>query len=215
MIGFLNGKLTNAGRVMFLFAAVLLGVSLLFPWWTLKLEAPQYPEGLKMNVYAYKLTGGTTPSDPPGIDDLYRLNILNHYVGMMEIDEATFPELTIMPWVVGVIALLAAAAALARRHWLAVVSFLTFAAGGVLGMNRMFHWLNTFGTDLDPRAAIKIDPFVPPVIGPNTLANFKTWSAFGVGGYLVGVVAVLMVAALVLAFWRYRQWNKKSSSAAS
>ncbi|MCL1791472.1 MAG: hypothetical protein FWG40_09040 [Peptococcaceae bacterium] len=210
---FLNGKLSMSGRILFLLAAVLLGLSLLFPWWTLKLEAPQYPEGLSMNVYAYKLTGGKTPSDPPDIDDLYRLNILNHYVGMMEIDEATFPELTIIPWVVAAIALLAGVTALVRRHWLALVTFLSFAVGGVLGVSRMLHWLQTFGTDLDPKAAIKIDPFVPPVMGPNTLANFKTMSAFGVGGWLVGGVAVLIVAALVLAFWRYRKWGKESSSA--
>ncbi|MDR2737304.1 MAG: hypothetical protein LBB49_07040 [Gracilibacteraceae bacterium] len=212
---FLNGNLSKAGRIFYLLAAVLLGLSLLFPWWTLRLEAPQYPEGLSMSVYAYKLAGGKIPSDPDDVDDIYRLNILNHYIGMMEIDEGTFTELTVMPWVVGALALLVAAAALVRRNWLAIVAFLTLGAGGVVGMNRMFHWLNTFGSDLDPKAAIKIDPFVPPVMGQNTLANFKTWSSFGLGGYLVGVAVVLMVVALVLAFRRYRQWDKKSSSVVS
>lgn len=200
MKNLLCGRLNNTGRILYLLSAALLGVSLFFPWWSMDLMAPQYPEGLNMSVYAYKIGGR--------IDIL---NNLNHYIGMKEINEANFPELKIMPWAVGSVALLAALTALLRRNWLAISTAVMASFGGGLGLYRMFHWLHKFGTDLDPHAPIKIPPFVPPVMGTNQLANFTTHTGFGLGGYLLGLAILLMFISL----WRFRQWEEKSSSASS
>ncbi|MEG6513870.1 hypothetical protein V6C32_18400 [Desulforamulus ruminis] len=197
---FLYGRLNHTGRILYLLAAVLLGVSLFFPWWSMDLVAPQYPEGLNMSVYAHKIGGR--------IDIL---NNLNHYIGMKEINEANFPELKIIPWVVGSVAFLAALTAWLRHNGLAIFTTVAASFGGALGLYRMFHWLHKFGTDLDPNAPIKIPPFVPPVIGTNKLANFMTYTGFGLGGYLLGIAILLMFISL----WRFRQWDEKSSSASS
>lgn len=196
----LTGKLNHTGRILFLVAAILLVVSLYFPWWTLALEAPQYPEGLRMSVYAYKLGG-----------NIDILNNLNHYIGMREIKESNFPELTIIPKVVWVVVALSVLTALLGRSGLALFTAVLASVGGLVGLQRMFHWLQKFGTDLDPHAPIKIPPFVPPAIGENKMANFVTHSSFDWGGYLLGLAILLMFISL----WRSRQCEKLSSSAST
>jgi hypothetical protein len=192
-----TGKLNNMGRLLFLVAALCIAGSLFFPWWSMELMAPQYPEGLSMNVYANKIGGR--------IDIL---NNLNHYIGMKEIKAEDFPELTIIPKVVMAVAALAALTAVLRRNSLAVFTAVAAAVSGAVGLQRMYHWLNKFGTDLDPHAPIQIDPFVPPVIGTNSFANFTTFTNFDVGGFLIGIGILLMFISL----WRFRQCDERSSS---
>lgn len=193
----LQGNLSNTGRILFVVAALMLIVSLLFPWWTLYLEAAMYPEGLSMEVYANKIGGR--------IDIL---NNLNHYIGMKEIAESDFPEIQYMAYIVGFIVLLSLLTALLKKVWLGVITFGLAGIGGFLGLYRLWFWLRKYGTELDPMAAITIPPFVPPMIGQNQLANFTTYSSFGLGGYLLGGSIFLMLIAL----WRFRQCQKPSKS---
>lgn len=191
------GKLNTTGRVLFLLAAVSLVVCLFFPWWYMNLVAPQYLEGLPMIVYAYKIGGR--------IDII---NNLNHYIGMKEINEADFPELQYMPYAVGLVVLLALITAVTRRNWVGSLAFALASVGGALGIYDLWYWLHKYGTELDPHAAIKIPPFTPPMVGTNHLANFITYTGFGIGGYLLGLGIILMPVAL----WRFRQCDKKASS---
>ena len=57
--------------------------------------------------------------------------------------------------------------------------------------------LYQFGHDLDPMAAIQIDPFTPPMLGDNQIAQFATYAYFDWGTILPLVAGVLV--ALVLA----------------
>lgn len=190
---FLKGKLTVTGRVLFVVAGLLLIASLFFPWWRLDLIATMYPEGLRMEVFANKIGGR--------IDIL---NNLNHYIGMKEISEADFPELKFMIYIVGVIVALAFLTAATGKVWLGSTAFVIAGGGGLLGLYDLWYWLSKYGTDLDPMAAIKVPPFVPPMIGKNQFANFTTYSSFQLGGYLLGAGIILMLIAL----WRFRQWKK-------
>lgn len=194
------GRLNTTGRILFLLAAALLIASLFFPWWYMNLVATQYPEGLPMTVYAHKIGGR--------IDIL---NNLNHYIGMRDIKEENFPELKVMPYAVSFVAFLALLTALFQRSWLGLLTLGLGSAGGALGIFQLWHWLHKYGTELDPRAAIKIPPFTPPMIGTNQLANFTTHTGFGLGGWLLGLGILLMLISL----WRFRQWDEKSSSASS
>ena len=54
-------------------------------------------------------------------------------------------------------------------------------AGG-LGLMRYRLW--QFGHQLDPLAAITIDPFTPPMVGLNQIAQFATYSYFSWGVFL-------------------------------
>ncbi|MBP6298443.1 MAG: hypothetical protein KA401_03780, partial [Anaerolineae bacterium] len=69
-------KLLPAG--FFLVAAVLLVVSIGFPYWGLVLEAPQYPGGLEMRVFVNYMTG----DEDPKLDEVREIDGLNHYIGM-------------------------------------------------------------------------------------------------------------------------------------
>ncbi|MFC3862005.1 hypothetical protein ACFOPQ_14645 [Deinococcus antarcticus] len=168
-------------------AAALMILSLFLLWWSMKFYAPQYPEGLDIIVYPNKLAG-----------DIDIVNGLNHYIGMAPFSEASFPELKILPIVVIVLALMMAAAAFLRSSRMVWITLATFAVVGVGGLWDMARWLRKFGTNLDPQAPIQLDPFVPPIFGKNTIANFTTYSNFQIGAFVLLIVGVLLLLALTL-----------------
>lgn len=189
-------KLSAISRLLLLAGAVLLGISALFPWWGLDLEAPQYPEGLAIIVYPFKLVG-----------ELDIINNLNHYIGMAEITQSGFPELQYIPYIIwGMVALTVVTAVLGNKK-LAYIVCLLFVVGGALGMYDMYRWLHTFGTQLSADAPIKVPPFVPPVVGKNQLANFTTYSSFRSGFYFL----VFSAIAVFLGTWGGKLWAKKSA----
>lgn len=189
-----KGKLTLPGRILFVLAGVCLIACIFFPLWHLDLEAPQYPEGLSMNVYMDKIGGR--------IDII---NNLNHYIGMKEITESDFPELQFMSKLAIGFAILAVIAALTKRAWIGTLNLFLLCIGGGLGIYDLWYWLHQYGTDLEPSAPITVAPFVPPMIGSNKVANFVTHTGFNLGGYLLGLSIVLMVIAL----WRFNVCEKK------
>lgn len=191
---FFQSKLSLPGRILFLIAGICLVASTFFPLWYMNLDAPQYPEGLSMLVYMDKIGGR--------IDII---NNLNHYIGMKEIMESDFPEIQYMSYIAFGLAGLAFIAALVRRVWFGLSTLVLLLIGGGLGMYDLWYWLHRYGTELDPKAPIKIPPFVPPMIGSNDVANFVTHTGFGVGGYLLG----LSIFGMIIALWRFRVWETK------
>jgi hypothetical protein len=183
-------KISKKGSIGVLVAALLLFVSIFLPWWGMKLTAPQYQEGLYIYVYPYKLEG-----------QLDIINGLNHYIGMAEFSEESFSELSYLPYVVGSMAVMTAWIGLFRRRKFLLVWLFVFAFGGALGLYDIYRWLKKYGTELDPHAPIQIDPFVPPVLGTNKLANFTTLSFFSYGAFL----AALAFLILILVYWRGKE----------
>lgn len=152
--------------------------------------APQYPEGLNIIVYPNKLEG-----------QIDIVNGLNHYIGMSGFSEESFPELSYLPYVIGGLAALTLLTALLRKRSLLYGLIGLFSIGGILGVYDLYRWLHDFGTNLSPKAPIKIDPFVPPVLGHNQLANFNTNSYLGTGSYLILAAFFLMLIPL----WKDRK----------
>src|SRR5262245_1567507 len=85
-----------------LLVALVIPLALAFaaPLWRISLRAPQYPQGLYMEIYAHKLDGGN------GGHDIAEINTLNHYIGMHKIDRAELSELDWMPFALAALALL-------------------------------------------------------------------------------------------------------------
>ena len=191
-------KLSFLSRGLMIAAAALLAASAFLPWWGLLLTAPQYPEGLQIIVYPDKLG----PED-----DIYKMNILNHYIGMEEISEDGFPELQYITYIIWAMVALLVVVALVGNKKLAYLVFGLFIIGAAVGVYDMYHWLQTFGTQLDPAAPITIQPFVPPIIGQNQLANFTTYSSFRVGFYFLAASGL----ALALAIFGDKLWSRKSA----
>ena len=59
----LDVKLRLAPRLLLVSAAVLLAATLAAPLWNLTMFAPQYPDGLRMDIYAHTLQGGRNGQD--------------------------------------------------------------------------------------------------------------------------------------------------------
>jgi copper chaperone NosL len=173
-------------------AAVLVAASIFLPLWGMTLVSVQYPEGLRMVVYPTKIVG-----------DITELNLLNHYIGMAEISEDFFVELDTLPILFAVIALSTLTVAFVRRWWAAAVPLAVMAGTAIYGFWSMSRRLYQFGHDLDPNAAIKIEPFTPPMIGEHVIAQFGTYSYFSWGTFLPAV-AGLMVAYVLWSDMRSR-----------
>jgi copper chaperone NosL len=187
----LNGKkLSIISSILILLAAGLIVTSLFFPWWHMKFIAPQYPEGLNIIVYPDHLKG-----------EIDIVNGLNHYIGMSEFSEENFPELNYLKYLIGGLAALTVLVAIFRKKSFLYGLIGLLSIGGVLGVWDLYRWLRNFGTNLDPMAPIKVDPFIPPIIGENTLANFITYSSVEMGAYLVIVAFIL----LIIPLWKDRK----------
>jgi hypothetical protein len=178
-------KLSLLSSMLIALAAVLVVLSLFFPWWQMIFFAPQYPEGLNIIVYPNKLEG-----------ELDIVNGLNHYIGMENFSEENFPELAYLSYLVVGLAAITLLTAILRRKLVLFGLIGLFIIGGSLGVWDLTHALRKFGTNLSPTAPIKIDPFVPPLLGHNTVANFVTESVLGYGSYFLIAAFILLVISL-------------------
>jgi hypothetical protein len=183
-------KLSVISSLLLVTSTILIVISLFFPWWKMVFVAPQYPEGLNIIVYPNKLEG-----------EIDIVNGLNHYIGMANFSEKNFPELAYLPYLVGGLAVLTLLTALLRKKSILFGLIGIFVIGGGLGVYDLHHALKKFGTNLSPEAPIKMDPFVPPILGHNTVANFQTNSLLGLGTYLVIAAFIL----LLIPLWKDRK----------
>ena len=201
MVRYLTGSFRNAERRLILLAAlVLLPVFFLpvLPIWEMRLRAPQYPEGLTLTIYSNTIRG-----------DLDKINNLNHYVGMKAITPEDFAEFRYLPQLLTGFGFLALMAALLNRRWLAVLGWVLFTAFAAYMFRDYVLWLYRYGHELDPRAAIRLEQFMPPIIGYSKMANFHVLSLPGPGTVVLGIAWLLGPVAL----WMERRALRRASAA--
>ncbi|HEX7336910.1 MAG TPA: hypothetical protein VF252_06855 [Gemmatimonadales bacterium] len=189
---YLDQVLSPRARLAVLGAGGFLVIALGFPLWEITMFAGQFPEGIRMWIYPYKLVGGNAGADLQGI------NILNHYIGMAEIRAQDFPEMKFIPFALGLFLLLGfRTAVFARVHQLVdlLVLFIYF---GLFSLGVFYYRMYTFGHQLSPEAPIKVAPFTPPVFGHQHIANFDVYSYPGPATYLLGAYALLLGVVLVM-----------------
>lgn len=171
-------------------AAVFFASSLSQPWWSFKLYAPQYPQGLTL-VISLSGMGG----------DVHEIDLLNHYIGMGHLAEAAPVERRLAGWGVAaicVLTLVAFAAAGRRLNRLVAIPAIAFP---VVFLADSFYWLYRFGHHLNPKAPIKLAAFTPQMFGNGQIGQFETFATPSLGFWL----AVLGVAcALAATFLRSR-----------
>lgn len=181
-------------RVLVLVAALMLIPTYFFPLWNMTLYSNQFPEGLVLNIYSYKLEGGKSPYR----DDLKEINALNHYIGMRPLVEDDFTEFKWIPFVIGGVILLCLRVVVLGKMSKLVDLFVLFTYFGLFSLWSFYHKLYLYGHDLDPTAAVKVPPFTPPMFGHQTMANFEVYSYPGVGSYFMAVVPLVLLAAMWL-----------------
>jgi len=193
-------------RGLILLAAFMLIPTFFFPLWNMTLYSNQFPDGLVLNIYSYKLEGGQSPNR----DDLREINSLNHYIGMRPLLEDDFTEFKWIPFVIGGTMLLALRAMVFGKMSKAVDLFVLFTYFGIFSLWSFYHKLYLYGHNLDPTAAVKVPPFTPPMFGHETLANFEVYSYPDVASFFMAAFPLLLLAGM----WLSRRSSMKEQAAA-
>jgi hypothetical protein len=203
-------RVSKASRFLMLLAALVLAGMYFVPVWHIALKAPQYPEGLGMQIRLSTITG-----DEP--HQLKNINALNHYIGMRPIEPDAIPELRFMPWIVGALVGLAIVAAIVGCRHLVQGWLVALAALALAGMVDFYRWGYDYGHNLDPNAVIQVPgmTYQPPLIGTKQLLNFTATSLPDVGAYLAFVAFLLGLLALRFARSREAEALSVASAATS
>lgn len=190
---FLELHLGFGPRALVAAAFVALVPTYLFPLWNMTFFAPQYPEGLRAYIYSYKLQGGRDGQD------IREINVLNHYIGMKDLDTSTFSEFKWVPFVIGALGLLFLRALVHGRMKHLVDVFVIYAYFGLFSLWSFAYQLWSAGHDLAPTAPVQVPGFMPPVFGHKQIANFDVYSYPGLGSYALGAAGALLLAAIWVA----------------
>lgn len=190
-------KMSSSSKGMLFLAGILLAISVFVPLWYIDMDAPQYPEGLRLLIYPHKIGG-----------DVEIINGLNHYIGMQTLHAENFIEFTLLPYIIGFFAVLAIVVALIANRKLLYTLFVLFLLFGVVSMVDFYRWLYEYGHKLDPNAAIQVPgmAYQPPMIGFKQLLNFGVFSFPDIGGWMFIGAGVLIALAVVFEWKR----NKKA-----
>ena len=194
-------KMSTTSRIIVALASLALIATFFLPFWFIFLIAPQYPEGLTMNIWLNKLTG-----------QVEIINGLNHYIGMKHIKAEMFPEFNYLVYVVGAFVLSGLiVAVVGKRSWLLGL-LIILALGGVAAMYDFWSWGYDYGHNLDPKAAIQVPGlyYQPPLIGHKTLLNFDAYSYPDKGGWVVIIAALVMTGVWAFEFYKARKAKKTS-----
>jgi copper chaperone NosL len=184
--------MSQVSRVLLAFASAFLLFALPLPLWHIRLVAPQYPEGLGMDIHPRTVVGAKE-------HDLDNINELNHYIGMKTIEPGEIAELRVIPWLIAGLGVLGLVAAIVRKRALLVAWLVSFGVLGVVGLWDFWRWEHDYGHNLDLEHAIIKVPgmtYQPPLIGSKQLLNFTASSWPAAGAILLGVAFVLGLAAV-------------------
>ncbi|MBK9098085.1 MAG: hypothetical protein IPM14_08215 [bacterium] len=180
-------------KIIIIVASLLLILTFFFPIWYIDLEAPQYPEGIGLEIWLSKITG----QNP---NDLDNINGLNHYIGMKRIEPNAIPELTIMPFVIIFMIVFGLVSGILGKRSLVYIWIVLFVVMAAVGLYDFYLWGYDYGHDLDPNAAIKVPgmAYQPPLIGSKMLLNFNAISMPHIGSWILVLTVVLAAVALYL-----------------
>lgn len=192
-----DGHFSRRLRLLVFLASLSLVGLFFLPLWSVRLTAPQYPEGLGMSIRINTVQGATE-------NDLNNINNLNHYIGMKRIEPGAIPELRYMPWIVVGIVAIGLLTMAVRRRWLLYLWTSVFLGTAVAGLFDFWRWEYDYGHNLDNEHAVLKIPgmtYQPPLIGGKQLLNFHASSWPAAGGLLAGLAMVLALLAVWFA-WR-------------
>lgn len=179
---FLQRRITT--NILLLVAASILVASFFLPYWEMHMQAPQYPEGLHLYTYLDGVKG-----------DNAEINQLNHYIGMGNIDAAAEFErsiawIAILSLAVGGVLVGVIGFKIRQIFYLPPVLF-------ILGFLADFSYrMYDFGYNLDPKAAIKLDPFMPTLVGTGKIGQFVTTAYFSTGFWMAVASCCIFIFAL-------------------
>ena len=150
---FLDAPLDVAPRLLLVIAFVCLAPTYVTPLYNMTMFAPQYQDGLRLDIYSYKLQGGNDNQD------VKEINVLNHYIGMKDLVTEDFTEFKWLPFVIGIFGLLfLRSAVLGKAAHLVDVTVL-YVYFGAFALWSFAYKMYQYGHQLNPKAAVRVDPF--------------------------------------------------------
>src|SRR5690606_20421394 len=138
-------KMSNTSRILVALAAIAMIATYFLPTWSIYLIAPQYPEGLSMQIWLNKITG-----------QVEIINGLNHYIGMKTINADMFPEFKILPFIIGFFILYGLIVAFTGSRKMLFSFLIMLVLFGIAALVDFYMWGYDYGHDLDPTAAIQV-----------------------------------------------------------
>ena len=180
-------------KIIIVLASLLLIVTFFFPIWYIDLEAPQYPEGIGLEIWLNKITGQKP-------HDLENINGLNHYIGMKVIVPDAIPELKIMPFIIIFLILFGLVSGISGKRYMVYIWIVLFIVTAAIGLYDFYMWEYDYGHNLNPHAAIKIPgmAYQPPLLGSKMLLNFNAISMPHIGSWILITVVILSIVALFI-----------------
>lgn len=184
-----NIQLNIKIRITLFLCGIVLIFVLFNPIWRIELSAPQYPEGLMININANGLGG-----------DVAIINGLNHYIGMKTLHNEDFVEFKILPYVISFFSLFFVLVAILGKRKLMYLLFFSFLLFGTIAMIDFWKWEYNYGHNLDPNAAIIVPgmAYQPPLIGYKQLLNFGAYSIPDIGGWLFIIAGVFLLFCIII-----------------
>jgi len=184
-----NNKFSKAISILLILTGLMIFVILFVPMWRIDLDAPQYPEGLRLLIYPDKLGGNV---------DI--INGLNHYIGMKTLHVEDFVEFKVLPYIIGFFGLFFILTGAMRSRKMLYVLFSAFVIFGVVAMIDFWKWEYDYGHNLNPEAAIIVPgmAYQPPLIGFKQLLNFGAYSMPDIGGWLFIVAGVMALLSIII-----------------
>ena len=200
----MDTKLSVSSKIFLMIASACLIISTFVPIWKIDLDAPQYPEGLGLKIFANKISG-----------DVDIINGLNHYIGMKTLHTEDFFEFTVLPYIIFAFATLCVITVFINRKKMLYILLGLFVAFGILAMIDFWRWEYDYGHDLAPNAAIIVPgmAYQPPLIGFKQLLNFGAYSIPDIGGWLFILSGLLMVFATLVETGFINKLFKKNNPA--
>ena len=191
--------MSKTSRLIIAVASLAMILAFFVPVWSIYLIAPQYPEGLSMQIWLYKIAG-----------QVEIINGLNHYIGMKHIDGHMFPEFSFMIYILGAFILFGLIIAITGSRKLLFIYLVLSILGAIAAMVDFYMWGYDYGHNLDPSAAIHVPglSYQPPLIGHKQLLNFDAFSYPDTGGWIIVGASFLMFVIWFIE-WRKHKKNKK------
>ena len=144
---FLDEPIFPWARVVLALLTIFVGLSFTAPMWHINMQAPQYPEGLDLYIYSYKVDGGNDGND------VHEINALNHYIGMAPLDRAALTDLDWIPFLFAAMIIFALRTAVIGKVSTMIDLLVMTTYAGIFGFGRLYYKLYTFGHNLDPKSA--------------------------------------------------------------
>lgn len=175
-------------------AALILIISMFLPYWRMTMTAPQYPKGLKVDVYVSRLEG-----------DVREIDQLNHYLGMPPLDEGGKFERSISITAIVVLGLLLIAGVFIGNQWAGVLALPALLFPFIF-LADLWLILYNYGQSVDPTSPLgsAIQPFTPPLFGVGVIGQFGTIAEARIGLYL----AFFACAVILVGLWFHRRAYK-------